>query len=223
VCESAAEALVELGDARAVEPLIAIVTQGPQLRADQLAGRAGRGSMPRIAVDALGRLGDERAVEPLVEAVNRDQFDYATTPLRVAGVEALGQLTDPGADDALIASLKELEYDTVPEVRKAALRVLGRRKDASLTPFFADRLILETDAEARDAAANALAAIGDPAIDALVFQLQSDRPYLRRRAIAALKEIGGERSEKALADVREALEDQRLRHRVRGEDGNLGV
>jgi HEAT repeat protein len=79
VCWQAAETLGKLGDARAVEPLIAA------LKEDSGVGEE--------TVEALGRLGDARAVEPLIAALGDEDWDtcaWAAEALRRIGTpEAL--------------------------------------------------------------------------------------------------------------------------------------
>jgi len=68
--EVAAEALGELGDARAVEPLIRVLGSNP------------------AAARALGEIGDERAVEPLITALENEYVrDAAKEALRKLGHE----------------------------------------------------------------------------------------------------------------------------------------
>ncbi len=85
----AAEALVKLGDARAVGPLIAALNdENNQVR--------------WCAAKALGNLGDARAVGPLIAALN-DENDV----VRQYAAEALGLLGwMPAAVEPLVAALK---------------------------------------------------------------------------------------------------------------------
>ena len=101
---AAAEALGRLGDARAVEPLIAALDAPRTL------------SLRRAAIaTSLGQIGDPRAVDPLIAAmgaiglndvapkqVNRDE----RLSLLAASTSALARIGDPRAVDPLIALLK---------------------------------------------------------------------------------------------------------------------
>jgi HEAT repeat protein len=71
---AAAAALGEIGDARAVEPLVAAL-QDRTLR--------------EVAARALGQIGDARAVEPLLAALQDPEEE-----VRVAAVSALGEIMD---------------------------------------------------------------------------------------------------------------------------------
>jgi HEAT repeat protein len=101
-------ALGEIGDPRAVEPLIAAL--GSKVK-----------SVPRCAAFALGKIGDARAVEPLIDTL-KDGDGY----VREAAAEVLGEIGDARAMDPLIAALT----DKVISVRDKAIRALDRIRDA---------------------------------------------------------------------------------------------
>jgi HEAT repeat protein len=106
----AAEALGEIGDKQAVEPL--------QRRLQQDASSYVRGT----AAEALGRLKDPRAVEPLINALS-DEAHY----VRENAVNALDEIADPRALEALEAAAA---HDGDISVRlKAELAVRKIRKE----------------------------------------------------------------------------------------------
>jgi hypothetical protein len=102
VRRAAAQVLGELGDVRAVEPLIAVLE-------DKDAWTRGH------AVEALVKMGDP-AVGPLIAALEDGSWLASS-----AAVEALGNIRLP-AVEPLIAALK----DEKRQVRSAAARALGR-------------------------------------------------------------------------------------------------
>ena len=78
MCGSAADMLGQLGDVRAVEPLIACLKdQDKDIRA--------------IAADALGELEDARAVEPLIACLKDQNSD-----VRYSAADALGNWATRG-------------------------------------------------------------------------------------------------------------------------------
>jgi HEAT repeat protein len=85
----AAWALGQIGDPRAVEPLIAILRRGPS-------------SARQTAAWALGQIGDPRAVEPLVSALN-----YGNDFVLQAAAQALGKLGHPRAVELHVGVLKD--------------------------------------------------------------------------------------------------------------------
>ena len=111
---SAAKALGEIGDVRAVGPLIAALLKQEK--------EAWVGVMVRSsAAEALGKIGDARAVEPLIHAL-KDEDDG----VRREAAEALGEIGDVRAVESLIQALK----DEHVFVQTSAAFALGKIGDA---------------------------------------------------------------------------------------------
>jgi HEAT repeat protein len=164
ISEEAAEALGEIGDARAVQPLIAVLPV-----------------IPEEAAEALGKIGDSRAVDPLIAMLRNKEADE-----RFAAAKALGNLGDARALEPLLDSL-DRNYDS--KVRKAIVESLGRMKAARAI----DRLIpllKHKEKELADAVAEALASIGSPAVESLIAALKDQRWNQRWMASAVLDRIG---------------------------------
>lgn len=114
-CWAAAEALGKIGDARAVEPLIAALRAPRDPNADanyeslrasgfEALGAAMRDTpalMRAGAAEALGRISDVRAVEPL-KAATRDRDDA----VRQAATAALGMMGEPSAVAPVVTAPK---------------------------------------------------------------------------------------------------------------------
>ena len=137
VRRDAAVALGQIGDAEAVEPLVA------GLRDDNPSVRL-------AAAEALGRIGDAGALVPLIAALKSPAVD-----IRKAAAESLGQIGDAGSLGPLTAALRDASWS----VRRAAAEALGKIGDAgaveALKVAFED-----LDSNVRRAAADALAALG---------------------------------------------------------------
>ena len=162
----AAEALREIGDKRAVEPLINVL-------------KADKNSHVRWgAAVALGEIGDKRAVEPLINALKADKDS------RRGAANALGELKDTRAVEPLINVLKA---DKDFHVRGSAANALGEIGDPrAIEPLI--HALKDDNGEVRDKVANALGEIGDSrAIEPLI-QAQEDE--LVRPIEAKFKEIG---------------------------------
>lgn len=86
---SVALALGNIGDERAVEPLI-------QALKDKNAG------VRRVVADALGKIKDERVLEPLIQALEDRDND-----VRNRAAKALGKKGDPRAVEALTKTLNQ--------------------------------------------------------------------------------------------------------------------
>ena len=112
----AAEALGRLGDAQAIEPLIAALSD--KTNASHTFGEM---SADGAIVTALGQLGDARAVEPLIEAL---KVWWTAKPAALA----LGQLGDARAVEPLIETLKN-EKAEVREAATTSLTALGWRTE----------------------------------------------------------------------------------------------
>jgi HEAT repeat protein len=135
---AAAEALGQIGEREALQPLT-----------DAL--RHGSPEAKRSAARALGRLG---ATELTGEFVTMLQTGDA--PTRVAAIEALGWLKEPRAIEPLISALS----DTNPEARRAAsdaLAAIGRPAVAPLA-----KLADSQDEWIREGSRRTLSSIDDP-------------------------------------------------------------
>jgi HEAT repeat protein len=147
-----ADILGELGDRRAVQPLIeSLQDEAPNVRRSvALAlGQLGDGravhpligclqdpdaEVCRNAVEALGEIGDERAVEPLIKVLEDD------APLiQATAAEALGQIGDPAASQGLAnlrdrsahKKVKRAVAEAIDEIRASQKRAERRAKAAA--------------------------------------------------------------------------------------------
>ena len=190
---AAARALGELGDARAVQPLIAALAYNDW-------------NVRRGAANALGQLGGALAVEPLIAALGDQDWG-----VREAAARALGKLGDARAVQPLIAALADQDST----VREAAARELGKLGDArAVQPLIA--ALADQDSTVREAAARELGKLGDArAVQSLIAALGDKERGVREAAARALGELGDARAVQpliaALADenprVREAAAD----------------
>ena len=150
VRHDAAAALGEVGDPRAVEPLIACLRDPSEAVCD-------------VAGWALGEIGDARAVEPLIAALRDSDGEVRGN---VAG--ALGRIGDPRAVEPLIAALEGQSRFH----RLAAALPLGEIGDPrAVEPLIA--ALADKDPLLRSAVATALGKLGDPrAVEPLVLALR---------------------------------------------------
>jgi HEAT repeat protein len=201
----AAYALGKIGDARAVEPIMALVEdRDPSLRS--------------VAARALGRLRDSRAVTALTRALEDGHVNVrlqaagslreiggpsAVSPLiealedpdarvRLQAALALSTLGDGRAVEPLIQRLRSRgeHYD----VQMVAILGLGELGDHRALGVLLGALGAD-DAQARAAGAEALGKIGlPPAMTGLIRALADEQPLVRRNAVAALGAIGDARA-----------------------------
>jgi len=162
--KSAAAALYAVGDAGAVEPLLAIAN-------DRAAGR----DLRIVTAYALGGIRDARVVPPLI-ALTSD----ADPRVRDAAIRALGDCRDRRALPALTASLKDSESIN----RSHAVTALASAGGASTLPALLS-LINDVESEIRYAAITALGELRDQrATDPLIARLEREQADNVRSAIA---------------------------------------
>jgi HEAT repeat protein len=181
-----AKALGEIGDRRAVEPLLKSLEGGAQA----------------AVIDALGKLGDPRAVEPILA-----KLPDKSPGTRGAAARSLAKLGDKRAVEPLIRLLEDKDA----EMRCVAAEALGTLRDRRATaPLLA--LLGDKGFGVPRRALLALGKIGDPAaVEPLLALLEKDE--LAEPAAAALGEIGDRRAveplikavEKALAQTKPPL------------------
>ncbi|MBE7446104.1 MAG: HEAT repeat domain-containing protein [Planctomycetia bacterium] len=104
VISAVIEALGQIGDTMAVDPLITFMTHKESIIRENTAA-------------ALGKLRDSRAVEPLVAALNDQQ-----ERVRWYAADSLGKIGNPICVDSLIKLLS----DTSARVRESAVTALGQ-------------------------------------------------------------------------------------------------
>jgi len=172
VRSNAADALGQIGDARAIGSLIAVLNDlDEQVRVN--------------AVAALGQIGDASAIESLIAVL--DDLDE---DVRVNAVVALGQIGDASAIESLIAVLDDLDED----VRRSAAEVLGQIGDARVVePLIT--ILSDPEWIVRSSVANALGHIRDArAIEPLIAALREPDADVRHRTAVALGKIGNARA-----------------------------
>ncbi len=179
VRKAAAEAIGQIGDAQAVEPLVAALKDEEN-------------SVRRAAVMALGRIGDAQAVEPLVTALKDKDLS-----VRTRAVEALGRIADVRVVEALLAAFKA-KYDAQQAEEKALTRIINAKSAQSLGVWPRDEdLLLE-----RVIIANVLGQIGGKqAIEALEAALKDAEEQIRQAAAAVLGQIGAVRAVGPLVEL----------------------
>jgi HEAT repeat protein len=188
VGRAAARALGEIGDPRAVGPLVTAL-------------KGQDADVHRLAAEALGRIGDARAVEPLVAALG-DQAMRRSAAVALAEIgapaveglvaalnhsakEVLDQLRRQGADRSMINAVTNANVD----MREAAAEALGKIGDARAV----EPLITALDSEyvsLSKAAAEALGKIGDArAVEPLTIARKSGLSGVSGAAAAALEKM----------------------------------
>lgn len=196
VRREAVRALGELGDARAVGPLIAAMgEQSLGKDATQALANLGNSAVEPLiaalddsdlsvrwgAADALGLAGDARAVEPLIAHLREDP--------NLSVISALKKLGDPRAVEPLIAALGDDGY----HVRLDAVVALGELGDPrAVEPLIA--LLGDESHDVRNNAEYALEKMGDAAVEPLIAALKDPNEDVRSKAAHALGNLGDARA-----------------------------
>src|SRR5262249_12578619 len=139
ICSSACDALGAIGDARAVDPLIRVLsgTDGVERRPGVLERTPGEMAR-RSAAIALGRLGDSRARAALIAAL-RD-------PAPFVQIQVIGAIDTMHLMQAADSLAELLTPDQDAFVRMHAARVLGEMGDfRALEPLITENLRHGTD------------------------------------------------------------------------------
>lgn len=175
---AAAFALGEIGDARAVAPLIHSVQEDMRRRK----------GLAMAAIPALGMIGDARAVPILLTALRKREDRWLA---RSAAAAALGQIGDPAASLDLIAA------GWMVDTRDAAVVALADMAEPRAVHLLLSALSDDEFGEETPAAAErGLIAIGQPTLTALAAMEQDSFLAIsgadeRARADAVLQAIGG--------------------------------
>jgi len=163
----AAKGLGELGDVRAVEPLIVALKDSDRF-------------VRQTAAVALGRLKDGRAVEPLIAAIKDVDKN-----VKLLAAQVLAVLGDSRAVDPLIVLLEE----TDEEPQAAAARALGQLGDQRAAGPLS-KALHHRDPKVVSAAADALVQLGSGVVDTVVVLLGHWNMSARFSAAKVLERIG---------------------------------
>ena len=141
-----------------------------------------------LAADTLGQIRTAASIDVLTTELMkpRRRSDHESIVLRQTIIDSLA-LAGPLATGAIPGLTRALEDDNADVRRKACdtLGALGPRAEGGMDSLF-ERLVLDEDAAVKDAAANALAQVGQPAVAMLVDLLERGGPDLQWRAARAL-------------------------------------
>ena len=144
----------------------------------------------REAVITLGEMGDERCIEPLVRCLRNDEWR-----IRDAAVEALANIGSP-AVEMVIRYLRDWD------ARKDAIKTLGKINDERVLDPLISMLRID---EFKDDATNALAELGQPAVERLTECLTDKEEFVRKQSILALGRI---KDPSAVDSLIEKLKDE---------------
>jgi HEAT repeat protein len=200
-CQAAVEALGQLGDEGATEPLVAVL-RGNDMRksAARALGQIGAAQavgplisalddIPQVAAEALAEIGAP-SVEPLVSALQ-------TRDLKVRWAVA-GTLAEIGAP--AVKSLIGLLEDSRKDLHPAAAWALGQTGDTrGIAPLIA--VLTHEESDVRRIAAQELGRLGDRrAVGPLISALNDEDQQVREVVAEALESITGQAFDENIGD-----------------------
>lgn len=205
---SAVDVLAEIGDARAVEPMLPLLRdteEGMLLALAEAFKKIGDSAVgpllatlqqedPKLRKEAawiLGYFEDARVIEPLAAALQDQHAD-----VRREAAAALAQHGDQRGADLLLTVLVEGDVNA----RGQAARALARLGDQRAVEPLIDALKDDDEANVRVWAATALGELGaQGAVEQLITALASKDWTMRMQAAIALGKIGDRRAVEPLA------------------------
>lgn len=151
-------------------------------------------SVRRAAAWALGEIEDAQAIPALGRALRQDP----DPTVRQMAAHAIGEIEDPAGVEPLGAALAN---ETDPPTRAQIIEALGEIEDPAAIPALT-RVLSDSSAELRAAAAYALGEVEDPrAVEPLAQALTDGDVQVRLRAAWALGEIEDGRAVEPLTRV----------------------
>ncbi|MGD0815317.1 MAG: HEAT repeat domain-containing protein [Verrucomicrobiota bacterium] len=186
----AAAGLGLLGDLRAFESLTTMLSSKDNWE---------RGE----AAQSLGRLGDHRAIPGIVKLLADSERH-----VRLSAAAGLAMLGDLRGFDTLIRGL--WLSGICDHEQRVAIEALGRSGDGRAVTHLV-RALRGAQKKTRRPLAEALARLGDSAVDALLVELADPRPIVRLHAAEALCRIGDSRATDPLARLARADVDEGVR------------
>ena len=210
---AAAEALGQLGDPHAVEPLVAAL-------------RDEFGQVCAAAAEALGLIGDPQSAEPLIAALQRkkravsdNQGSDWDQPLIKAAAQSLMRMGAPAVNPLVNAALKDKDRS----VRATAAKILGQMGKPRAIKLLAKAVVKDKDFQIRRSAAVALGQMGDPrAVEPLLDALQDRTGNVRQEVTIALGQIGDPRAVGALVSTLRDDEWSEIRRAAADALGQIG-
>jgi HEAT repeat protein len=208
----AAEVLGEIGDTRAVEPLIGLLADEEE-------------TVVSTAIESLGKLRDVRALEPIARMFGTEDESLSNFALRATIIKSLGNF-GPAAIDELIRMLKSddvtvwvFAFESLKQIgraaspaliellnyrstwtRKNAIELLGEfRETEAIEPLI--RLLDCPDIFAKDEAVKSLALIGKPAAEPLHAAMLTAKREIRKSAAIVLGQIADKRALEPLITI----------------------
>jgi HEAT repeat protein len=189
---TAAEALATLRDAAAVDAVRSALSDGDrQVREAAIRGLASMATSDAVSALVEGlHAGDREARAAIAASLKSFEWTPRDPAQRVVHATIHGRFDEAAAEGpAAVEPLAAALADRDPEARRCAVTALGRLGDARAAAAVA-ALFKDADVRVRDAAADALAAIGPAAADAILDAMRDRANTVRTAAARSLSTLG---------------------------------
>lgn len=169
-------------DARAVEPLIATLTDTSS-------------SVRKAGIQALEHIGDHRAIEPILASLSDSEGS-----VRKTAAQALNSFGWQPADDSqrAILAVAQEEWDVATIIGEQAIEPL--------------MIALKDKGDIQSAAVSSLVKMGSATVKPLAALLKDKNVDTRKVAANALKQVGTPEAREALTEHRRREEEEQRRH-----------
>ncbi len=176
---NAATALGSIGDSRAVQPLLDVVS------------RTSDSAVAPAAFESLGNLGDPRAVETLLSAIKTKRsfggLDGATMAVKALGS---GKFRGPVVVNALLDVIRKRHADSTGFLYSSAVEGLGRIGDPACIEPLLDILSRDSPLSIWEGATDVIASFGARSLQPVIARVDSTQrnaSYLATKALRKLR------------------------------------
>ena len=190
---SAALALGMIGDETAVDPLIQVLESGNAADGRVKSVLNTNPGVRKSVALALGEIGSKDATETLINVLLNEE---EAQEIRTAAVQALGNIGDPETVDTLSGILNDAKAPL--NIKNEVIPALGKIEDKKAAEALIKRL---ADEKFTGSARDALAGMGETAVEPLIECLSGENEDLKTEAALLLIEIGDERAVEPLTQA----------------------
>ncbi len=193
VRSNAALTLGRMGNESAVEPLIDLLESGKEAEGRRIDTLNTYADVRKSAVLALGGIGGPEATQELTGVLTDDG---EMPEVRVAATSALGNIGNPEAVNTLKMVFDNQSMNK--NIRNGALLALGKTKSQESAGFFIEKI---GDKDFGVSAREALINMGEPAVEPLIENLNTEDQKIKDETALILIEIGDPRAVEPLIEA----------------------
>ena len=223
--KSANKALMQIGEARIVEPLIRVLKTKDELVRNSALKKLEEmdqsvidlllqllknesWKVRELAIKALGRLGDPKAIVPLLQVLKNIEEEFEVTQSAREAFNTIIHLIDPRSLEPLIYALKDVHTP----IRSCVAECLGRLRDSrAVEPLI--KALQDESWQVRKSVMSALSGIGDSRAVEPLLQIVKDKneaSEIQDSALSSVYSILRRGNPEAVEPLIKALKDNTL-------------